>query len=90
MHLFVYLEENRVAVGELPTIEGTFSCAVPRMHPTYAKGVFSGTDFGYKSEAATNTHIDGIAYGYRIKFGDNQYHNNTAPVVACFCWKRTA
>lgn len=60
------------------------------MHATYAKGVFSGTDFGHKSEAATDKYIDGIAYGYRIEFGNNQRHNNVSPCLAVYLWERKA
>ena len=25
-----------------------------------------------------------------VPFGQNQAHNNISPVVACYCWRRTA
>ena len=91
MHRCLLVVQNCVTVGELPKIEGTFGCAVPAYHVNFANGVFSGTDFGNKTGIITDsTTRNGIVYGYRIEFGGNQYHNNTAPCVSCFCWKRTA
>lgn len=87
----IYLATYRLAVGELPKIEGNFGCAVPVYHTTFANGVFHGMDFGDKTGIVTNgSDRNGIVYGYHIEFGSNQYHNNTAPVVACFCWRRTS
>jgi hypothetical protein len=75
----------------LPKIKGTFGCAVPAYHARFANGVFSGTDFGDKSGIVTNgADRNGIIYGYRIEFGNNQHHSNVAPCVSCFCWRRTA
>ena len=82
--------KHQITVGELPKIKGTFGCAVPAYHVQFANGVFSGADFGDKTGIITDgTDSNKIIYGYHIEFGGNQYHNNTAPVVACFCWKRT-
>ena len=82
---------NSIAVGEMPKIEGTFGCAVPAYHVNFANGVFSGTDFGAKTgDIVDGSTRNGTIYGYHIEFGNNQYHNNVAPCIPAFCWKRTA
>ena len=84
------MEAHILAVGELPKIEGTFGCAVPGYHASFANGVFHGTDFGDKSGSITNgSYRNGIVYGYRIDFGSNQYHNNTSSCVSAYIWRRT-
>ena len=80
-----------IAVGELPEIEGTFGCSVPNYHNFFANGVFSAIDFGDKSGVvaiASGSQRD--VFGYHIEFGNNQYHNNIAPCVASYLWKRIA
>lgn len=85
------LEKNCLAVGELPEIEGTFGCATPNYHTTFVDGVFSGIKFdGRTGTIVSGSQYTGNIYGYRIEFVGNQYHNNTAPCVSCFCWRRTA
>ena len=80
-----------MTVGELPNITGSFGCAVPAYHVNFANGVFSGTDFGDKTGAITNgSDRNGTIYGYRIEFGNKQYHNNTAPCVSAYLWRRIA
>jgi hypothetical protein len=83
------LAQNRVAVGELPEIKGTFGCSVPAYHVNFANGVFAGTDFGTsKSKVAQPVNADTV-FGYRLSFGDNQRHNNVAPCVSAYLWQRT-
>ena len=82
--------KHQITVGELPKIEGTFGCAVPGNHLKFTNGVFSGIDFGDKTGVITNgSNRNGIVYGYRIKFGGNQYHNNTSSCVSAYIWRRT-
>lgn len=79
-----------MTVGELPKIEGSFGCAVPEYHTAFADGVFHGMDFGDKSGFITNgSDRNGVVYGYHIEFGNNQRHNNTAPCVSAYIWRRT-
>ena len=82
--------KHQLTVGELPEIKGTFGCAVPSYHTRFANGVFVGTDFGDKSGNVTNgPDRNGVVYGYRIEFGNNQRHNNTTPCVSAYIWRRT-
>lgn len=85
------LEAYSLAVGELPEIEGTFGCAVPNYHTTFVDGVFSGIAFdGRTGTIVGGAQYTGTIYGYHIEFGNNQYHNNIAPVVAAYLWKRVS
>lgn len=81
--------KHKITVGELPKIKGTFGCAVPVYHTTFANGVFSGTDFGDKSGSITDgSERNGVVFGYCIEFGSNQYHNNVSPCISAYMWKR--
>lgn len=79
-----------MTVGELPKIEGTFGCSVPNYHNTFVNGVFSAINFGDKSGVVADASgSQGDVFGYHIEFGNNQYHNNVAPCISAFCWRRT-
>lgn len=81
--------KHQITVGELPKIEGTFGCSVPNNHKNFANGVFSSIDFGDKSgvvAGASGSQRD--VFGYHIKFGNNQYHNNVSPCISAYMFKR--
>lgn len=81
--------KHQITVGELPKIKGTFGCAVPFYHTTFANGVFHGTDFGDKLGSITDgSERNGTVFGYCIEFGSNQYHNNVSPCISAYMWKR--
>lgn len=83
--------KHQLSVGEMPKIEGNFGCSVPNGHHLFAEGVFDAINFGNKEgDVAYAPSGPGTIYGYHIEFGNNQYHNNVAPCISAFCWKRTA
>lgn len=80
-----------MTVEELPNIEGSFGCSVPANHIKFANGVFSSTNFGdTKGDTVSGPNHTGMVYGFHINFGNNQYHNNIAPCVSAYIWRRTA
>lgn len=83
--------KHQLSVGEMPKIEGNFGCSVPNSHHLFANGVFSAMYFGNRTEGVARAPSEnGEIFGYHIEFGNNQYHNNVAPCISAFCWKRTA
>lgn len=101
MYCQLPLEKNSIAVGEMPKISGTFYMAdnVAKNEANAnaflgAEGCFSlGTSTHNVVKLNQGTHsveiatsIDRIWFG----FGADGYHNNVAPVLPVYAWRRTA
>ena len=101
MRYLLSLEAYRVTVGEMPKISGTFYMAdnVAKNEANAnaflgAEGCFSlGTSTHNVVKLNGGTHIVEIATSIdRIwfGFGADGYHNNVAPVLPVYAWRRTA
>ena len=86
MHLFVYLEENRVAVGELPKISGSVRNYIIWGDNQAESGVLHSSVNGSRFPSATSENAYGATIS--ISFGDNQHHNNISPGIAVYGWHR--
>ena len=81
-----------MTVGELPNISGDV-WNFPRQEESQqisTSGVFSNRKVkegqGYATKMLPHDDYDGIT----MSFGNDLYHNNTAPCVASYLWYRTA
>lgn len=78
--------KHQITVGELPKIEGRFPGVIFDNYQTDISGIVNyATGFSKSLHCNTNQ----TNYGYNISFGNNKYHNNLAPYVACYLWQRT-
>lgn len=81
------MEAHILAVGELPKIEGRFPGAIFNDYQTDISGIVNpATGFSKSLHCNTNQ----TEYGYNISFGNNKYHNNLAPCISAYMWKRKA
>lgn len=89
MHLFVYLEENRVAVGELPKTEvyATYAGSDPITISCTGEGVrvLNIDTFNWSKNNGT---VNGG--NICVSFGSSLYHNNISPNLVAYLWARTA
>lgn len=77
--------KHQLTVGELPKIEGRFPGVIFDNYEMDISGVVNmATGFSKSLHCTTNN----TEYGYIIRFGDNQHHNNISPGIAVYCWHR--
>ncbi|MGE9914046.1 phage baseplate protein [Megasphaera elsdenii] len=79
--------KHQLTVGELPKIEGRFPGVIFDSYQTDISGI---VNFATGFSKSLHCNKNQTEYGYNISFGNNKYHNNLAPYVACYLWQRTA
>lgn len=78
--------KHQLTVGELPKIEGSFPGLYTDSFQLDCSGCVDGVQGFTKSQHGTATGT----WGFKISFGSDKYHNNVAPCIAAYLWKRTA
>jgi hypothetical protein len=78
--------KHQLTVGELPKIEGSFPGLYTDSFQLDCSGCVGGVQGFTKSQHGTATGT----WGFKISFGSDKYHNNVAPCIAAYLWKRTA
>lgn len=88
----LYLET--LSIGELAKTDGSFPTVVSPYHGSFVRGnayacTFTGTVSNDRTVtiAAYETTTTNV-YGYGIKFGNDEPHNNLSPHIAVYIWKR--
>ena len=90
------MEAYRIATDEMPSISGTVGSRIGANGGIFerpATGVFSYQDPEKGRTYATQGDGSGAWVAYhtaKLSFGKNMPHANIQPVVAAYCWKRTA
>ena len=84
----IYLLAKRIAVGEMPNINGSIEQVNIWNNSKITTGVITTESKGTKLPSSASENATGCKIS--INFGNGEYHNNLQPSKAVYRFKRTA
>ena len=77
------METYCIAVGELPKLTGSFNAY------TWDAGAPTGMFSSKKIGGNVNVYGEGSYTNFNFNVGEDRYHNNIAPCISSYLWRRT-